>query len=123
MKVDIPERALQQAFENCLNDIKLKTGMSLARIIKKQIPQKVEFEDNGYNYWHNVNKYVCNCPSCGFTLFNFDDDDFSYDATNNGDAEESFRLSFDVGKIQRCNNYCPRCGQRLNWKSNNCNEG
>ena len=66
--------------------------------LKKQIPKKVLYEDVGYDFHREVNLYACICPSCGLHIIEFSDIDVEH-----------------VGM----NNYCNRCGQRLDWSEEN----
>ena len=66
MKTTIPDNAMLW-----LNDVKLSTGLSIARVIKKQLPKDAEFDDVGYDFRHDVNLYACSCPSCGLQLIRF----------------------------------------------------
>ena len=80
---------------------------------RKQIPQKVLYEDIGCNY-HNVNVYSCTCPSCGLHIIEFDDNDIFEDCGGD-EPEEMFHNCMVHHAYMGLNNYCNRCGQKLDW--------
>ena len=81
--------------------------------LEKQIPKKVKYEDTGYNHYSNVNTYSCACPSCGLDIINFDDD--VSDNCDSDDIERMFHSSMVPHGYEGLNNYCNRCGQKLDW--------
>ncbi len=80
---------------------------------KKQIPQKIRYEDVGYSYHGNVNIYACICPSCGLRIIEFDDDDIS--GSESDEPKEMFHDCLVHHDYRGLNNYCNRCGQKLDW--------
>ncbi len=78
---------------------------------KKQIPQKVVYEDIGYDMHKNVNVFACICPSCGLHIMRFDDNDIK---CFDGDEKEMFLASMPH-EVYTELNFCNRCGQRLDW--------
>lgn len=93
----------------------LLTAYDMAiKTLGKQIPKKVSFEDVGYDTYHNVNIYACKCPSCELEIIRFTDDDIS-DSCNSDDPKEMFHSSMVHHGYIGLNNYCNRCGQKLNW--------
>lgn len=80
---------------------------------KKQIPQKVIYEDIGYNYHHNVNVYACICPSCGLHIIEFDDNDIA--DCDSDEPKEMFHNCMVYHAYMGLNNFCNRCGQKLDW--------
>ena len=60
--------------------------------LKKQIPVKVEYESSGYADGHPVYDYAF-CPICGY-----DFEEYTKDWQSN---------------------FCPECGQRLDWTMDN----
>lgn len=85
----------------------------MTRAENKQIPQKVMFEDIGYNQYKNVNIYACICPSCGLYLIEFDDKDT--EKSDSDEPEQRFKDCFVHHAYEGRNSYCERCGQKLDW--------
>lgn len=98
----------------------------MTRADKKQIPQKVLYEDVGYDQYRNVNIYACICSSCRLHIIRFDDTDVLEIGCD--DAEKMFHENMVHHAYIGLNNYCNRCGQKLKWKvrekdeSNNRNQ-
>ena len=84
------------------------------KALEKQIQKKVKYEDVGYDQYNNVNVYACICPSCGLEIIRFNDNDVS-DKCESGDTEEMFHSSMVHHAYIGLNNYCNRCGQKLDW--------
>jgi len=63
------------------------------KALNKQIPTKPEYEGDGYDENGNLIYDMAKCPNCG-------NDDFEYDINNWG-----------------CQ-FCPDCGQALDWSDN-----
>lgn len=82
--------------------------------LEKQIPKKVRYEDVGYEQYGNVNVYACICPSCGLEIIKFDDNDVS-EKCESDDVEKMFHSSMVHHAYVGLNNYCNRCGQKLDW--------
>lgn len=82
--------------------------------LEKQTPKKVRYEDVGYEQYGNVNVYACICPSCGLEIIKFDDNDFS-EKCESDDVEKMFHSSMVHHAYIGLNNYCNRCGQKLDW--------
>lgn len=82
--------------------------------LKKQIPKKVRYEDVGYEQYGNVNVYACICPSCDLEIIKFNDNDVS-EKCESDDVEKMFRSSMVHHAYIGLNNYCNRCGQKLDW--------
>jgi Fe2+ or Zn2+ uptake regulation protein len=89
---------------------------TIINALEKQILKKVKYEDVGYDQYNNVNVYACICPSCGLEIIRFNDNDIS-DKCESGDTEEMFHSSMVHHAYIGLNNYCNRCGQKLNWES------
>lgn len=95
--------------------VEYKETIKLAtKALKKQIPQKILFEDVGYNFHYNANLYSCICPSCGAHIIDFSDNDVDGEC-DSGDPEEMFHSSMVHHAYEGRNNYCDRCGQKLDW--------
>ncbi len=80
---------------------------------EKYKSKKVIYEDIGYDQYHNVNVYACICPSCGLHIIEFDDED-----VKNSDSdypEEMFHDCMVHHGYIGLNNFCNRCGQKLDW--------
>ena len=75
---------------------------------------KVKFEDIGYDPFHNVNVYACICPDCGLHIFEFTDDDVD-DKCDSDDPEVMFRSSMVHHGYMGLDNFCNRCGRKLDW--------
>ena len=88
-------------------------GMAI-KALEKQIPKKVRYEDVGYEQYGNVNVYACICPSCDLEIIKFDDNDVS-EKCESDDVEKMFHSSMVHHAYVGLNNYCNRCGQRLDW--------
>lgn len=84
------------------------------KALKKQIPKKVRYEDVGYEQYGNVNVYACICPSCDLEIIKFDDNDVS-EKCESDDVEKMFHSSMVHHAYVGLNNYCNRCGQKLDW--------
>lgn len=84
------------------------------KLIEKYKPQKVLYEDVGYDSFHNENLFACICPSCGLHIIEFRDFDVSY--SNSDNPKEMFLECLDPSGGIGLNNFCNRCGQRLDWK-------
>lgn len=84
------------------------------KALEKQIPKKVRYEDVGYEQYGNVNVYACICPSCDLEIIKFDDNDVS-EKCESDDVEKMFHSSMVHHAYVGLNNYCNRCGQKLDW--------
>ena len=84
------------------------------KALKKQIPKKVRYEDVGYEQYGNVNVYACICPSCDLEIIKFDDNDV-FEKCESDDVEKMFHSSMVHHAYVGLNNYCNRCGQKLDW--------
>lgn len=85
-----------------------------AKALEKQIPRKVLYEDVGFDCHHDVNLYACICPSCGLHIIGFSDDDVD-SKCNSDNPEDMFHSSMVHHAYIGMNNYCNRCGQKLDW--------
>ena len=85
-----------------------------AKALKKQIPKKVLYEDVGFDCYHDVNLYACICPSCGLHIIDFSDDDVD-SKCNSDNPEDMFHSSMVHHAYIGMNNYCNKCGQKLDW--------
>lgn len=88
------------------------------KALEKQIPRKVLYEDVGFDCYHDVNLYACICPSCGLPIIEFSDDDIDSEC-NSDDPEDMFHSSMVHHAYIGMNNYCNRCGQKLDWSEEN----
>ena len=75
---------------------------------------KVKFEDIGYDPFHDVNVYACICPYCGLHIFEFTDDDVS-DERDSDELEIMFKSRMVHHRYMGLNNFCNRCGRKLDW--------
>lgn len=82
--------------------------------LEKQMPMKVRYEDVGYEQYGNVNVYACICPSCDLEIIKFDGNDVS-EKCESDDVEKMFHSSMVHHAYIGLNNYCNRCGQKLDW--------
>lgn len=85
-----------------------------AKALKKQIPKKVLYEDVGFDCHHDVNLYACICPSCSLPIIEFSDNDIVPEC-NSDNPEDMFHSSMVYHAYIGMNNYCNRCGQKLDW--------
>lgn len=79
---------------------------------------KVLYEDVGYDFHRDVNLYACICPSCGLHIIEFSDIDVD-SGCNSDSPEDMFRSSMVHHAYVGMNNYCNRCGQKLDWSEEN----
>lgn len=86
----------------------------ISRPEEKWKPKKVKFEDIGYDRFHDVNVYACICPDCGLNIFEFTDDDVD-DKCDSDDPEVMFKSSMVHHGYMGLNNFCNRCGRKLDW--------
>lgn len=101
-----------ECIENCITN---QCEYFLAiKSLKKQVQKKVKYEDVDYDQYNNVNVYTCICPSCGLEIIRFNDNDVS-DKCESCDTEEMFHSSMVHHAYIGLNNYCNRCGQKLDW--------
>lgn len=84
------------------------------KALEKQIPRKVSYEDVGYDHYHDANLYACICPSCGLHIIDFSDDDVD-SKCNSDNPEDMFHSSMVYHAYIGMNNYCNRCGHKLDW--------
>lgn len=84
------------------------------KALEKQIPRKVLYEDVGFDCHHDVNLYACICPSCGLHIIGFSDSDVDSEC-NSDNPEDMFHSSMVYHAYIGMNNYCNRCGQKLDW--------
>lgn len=84
------------------------------KALNKQIPRKVLYEDVGYDCYHDVNLYACICPSCSLSIIEFSDDDID-SGCDSDNPEDMFHSSMVHHAYIGMNNYCNRCGQKLDW--------
>ena len=96
----------------------LEARQKAIKALKKQIPRKVQYEDVGFDCHHDVNLYACICPSCGLHIIEFSDDDID-SRCNSDNPEDMFRSSMVHHAYVGMNNYCNRCGQKLDWSEEN----
>lgn len=99
---------------NCTYEVR----MGAIKALKKQIPRKVLYEDVGFDCHHDVNLYACICPSCGLHIIGFSDDDID-SKCNSDNPEDMFHSSMVYHAYIGMNNYCNRCGQKLDWGEEN----
>lgn len=88
------------------------------KAVRKQMHRKVSYEDVGYDQYHDVNLYTCICPSCGLHIIGFSDDDVVFKC-NSDNPEDMFHSSMVHHAYIGMNNYCNRCGQKLDWGEEN----
>ena len=84
------------------------------KALKKQIPKKVLYEDVGYDCHHDENLYACICPSCELHIIEFSDNDVDFRCDSDS-PEDMFHSSMIHHAYIGMNNYCNRCGQKLDW--------
>lgn len=96
--------------------VEYQKALELAvKALKKQIPKKVLYEDVGFDCHYDVNLYACICPSCGLHIIDFSDDDVD-SKCNSDNPEDMFHSSMVYHAYIGMNNYCNRCGQKLDWR-------
>lgn len=88
MEFDFNE-CIRQDVEKAIKECELKIGMTLREAVERQMPKKIEETEA---YPHRLF-----CPTCAFTLaFN--------------------KLNADFIKSNQMYNFCPACGQALDWE-------
>ena len=95
-----------------------KEVIPISRPEEKWKPKKVLFEDVGYDINRNVNVFSCVCPDCGLDIITFTDDDIDFDSLQKCDSDEPedmFKSSMVHHGYMGLNNFCNRCGRRLDW--------
>lgn len=95
-----------------------KTLERAVKALEKQIPRKVLYEDAGFDCNRDANLYACICPSCGLHIIDFSDDDVDSKCKSDN-PEDMFRSSMVHHAYIGMNNYCNRCGQKLDWGEEN----
>lgn len=110
---DLEKLGYKQIFGMC--HYSFPTSNLIVRAAKKWISQKVIYEDIGYDQYNDVNVYACICPSCGLRVIKFDDDIVPKGKFGDGDPEKMFHDYMIHHGYIGLNNFCNRCGQRLNW--------
>lgn len=108
------ERGLRASFSNVSNMTRTFVNEAAIKALEKQIPRKILYEDVGFDCHHDVNLYACICPSCGLYIIDFSDDDVD-SKCNSDNPEDMFRSSMVHHAYIGMNNYCNRCGQKLDW--------
>lgn len=114
-----------EAIKELRDNIDLPFGVTVSdeasrmaiKALEKQIPKKVRYEDVGYEQYGNVNVYACICPSCDLEIIKFNDNDVS-EKCESDDVEKMFHSSMVHHAYIGLNNYCNRCGQKLDWSDN-----
>lgn len=92
----------------------MKPEEAIKKALEKQTPKKVLYENVGYDFHRDVNLYACICPSCGLHIIEFSDIDVDSEC-NSDNPEDMFHSSMVHHAYIGMNNYCNRCGQRLDW--------
>ena len=96
--------------------VEYQKALKLAvKALKKQIPKKVLYEDAGFDCHRDANLCACICPSCGLHIIDFSDDDVD-SKCNSDNPEDMFHSSMVHHAYIGMNNYCNRCGQKLDWR-------
>nr|DAW62347.1 MAG TPA: Thaumarchaeal output domain 1 [Caudoviricetes sp.] len=109
----------KKVWTNVPGIVEYRKALELAvKALKKQIPMKVLYEDVGYDFHRDVNLYACICPSCGLHIIEFSDIDVNSEC-NSDSPEDMFRSSMVHHAYIGMNNYCNRCGQKLDWGEEN----
>ena len=91
-----------------------KEVIPISRPEEKWKPMKVKFEDIGYDPFHDVNVYACICPDCGLHIIEFTDNDVG-PKCDSDNPEDMFESSMVHHGYMGLNNFCNRCGRRLDW--------
>ena len=98
-------------YVGCTQNVAIEMAINA---LEKQIPKKVSYEDVGYEQYGNVNVYACICPSCDLEIIKFNDNDVS-EKCESDDVEKMFHSSMVHHAYIGLNNYCNRCGQKLDF--------
>ena len=87
--------------------------MNQQRVLEKSKPKKVLYEDVGYDTFHNENLYACICPDCGLHIIEFSDSDVDWSESD--EPKKMFRDCMVHHAYMGLNNFCNRCGRKLDW--------
>ena len=98
--------------------VDLETRQKAIKALEKQIPKKVLYEDVGFDCYYDANLYACIYPSCGLNIIEFSDIDVDSEC-NSDSLEDMFHSSMVHHTYIGMNNYCNRCGQKLDWGEEN----
>ena len=105
----------RQFLINVLGIVEYRKALELAvKALKKQMRRKVRYEVVEYDECYDVNLYACICPSCGLHIIEFSDNDVVFKC-NSDSPEDVFHSSMVHHAYIGMNNYCNRCGQKLDW--------
>jgi hypothetical protein len=109
--------AEMQSWKETLRGVRIRQAFNTTlKVLEKWTPQKVLYEDIGYDTNTNENLYACKCPSCALGIIVFGDSDIKDDYDSNDDnVEKMFHSSMNHHAYIGLNNFCNRCGQRLKW--------
>ena len=105
----------KKVWSNVPEIIEYRKALELAvKALKKQMHRKVRYEVVEYDECYDVSLYACICPSCGLHIIDFSDDDVD-SKCNSDNPEDMFHSSMVHHAYIGMNNYCNRCGQKLDW--------
>lgn len=105
----------KKVWSNVPEIIKYREALELAvKALEKQMRRKVRYEVVEYDECYDVNLYACICPSCGLHIIEFSDNDVVFKC-NSDSPEDVFHSSMVHHAYIGMNNYCNRCGQKLDW--------
>lgn len=109
----------KKVWTNVPGIVEYRKALELAvKALKKQMHRKVRYEVVEYDECYDVNLYACICPSCGLHIIGFSDDDVD-SKCNSDNPEDMFHSSMVHHAYIGMNNYCNRCGQKLDWGEEN----
>lgn len=107
---------LFQLTENIISELRnyrlLGTIKDFQKGIYKRNPKRVLYRDIGYDNHNNENVYACICPTCDLHIITFTDSDIKCDSDK---PKEIFHSGMVHHAYEGRNNYCNRCGQKLDW--------
>ena len=106
---------INQGWSDMADLVKYRAALEIeVKAVRKQMRRKVRYEVVEYDECYDVNLYACICPSCGLHIIEFSDNDVVFKC-NSDSPEDMFHSSMVHHAYVGMNNYCNRCGQKLDW--------
>ena len=104
----------KKVWTNVPGIVEYRKALELAvKALKSRWYEVVEYDE-----CYDVNLYACICPSCGLHIIEFSDNDVVFKC-NSDSPEDVFHSGMVHHAYIGMNNYCNRCGQKLDWGEEN----
>ncbi len=84
-------------------------------ILERLVPKKVRFVEGDWMAEMCRCYYMCQCPTCDLEVITFDEKDWHEHSREGDTPEEKFKSFMVHHAYMDLNNYCNRCGQKLDW--------